>query len=809
MTDDADPSAVADATGSFLEAYDGGERALEAVLEVDSASETWTFDDVTVDSGIFGELVSRGIVEKEDGEYRVADHEVVDAVLAGDEIESDASVADVVDRPSVELGVWGDRRALAGLAGTLVLVVVMRLTQYRSIFRDDRVVSPANDPYYYRYWMEELLAESSDPTNLSVIAEMPAGAISRRPLTHAANWWFAALLGGDQWAADAVAAWLPVVASIALGVVVYALAVVVTRDARVGLASVVLFAVAPVHAVYTQVGFLEHRLHQYFWLGVTLLALAWLAVDLLGRLESTGKRAAVRGHLSSPGTWIAAIVLGLSLGVSVHLWGGSPLLFVPLAGYIGLRAILDVREGLSPTLANLPLVVGLGLGTALSVRLHTSWDWRLAFVAYTPAMVLGGAIVVLAVGDLWRHLEVHAGGLVALEGGVAGLGLYALRRFRPEDWADARARADDLFFREGATETASLFAVDHAVIFGPLTQLGVGFYLGVVVLAWTVWVVYRRYEPAWLLLAVYASVFMMFAAIQVRFAAQFVVPLSVLGGVGVVYALSAIDLARRPTALRGADEQTVSADGGRDAPSISLPDPRRAGYILGIGLLVCGLSLLYAPGLAAQTSYSDAQYDALVAIEDHAVEADREYPENFVLSEWGDSRMYNYFVNGESRGYGYAMSNYDEFRFGDDPDGHYDQFEDRVGYVVVTEVDGDVPARSAQVRLLEDLGAGGDGGEALAHYQLLTVDEDRSAAAFAVVPGATLEGTAEANDTVEVSTAVSAGGESFTYEREVDVGADGTYAVTVPYASAYSVGDGTVTVAEDDVLAGATIELEE
>ena len=51
---------------------------------------------------------------------------------------------------------------------------------------------------------------------------------------------------------------------------------------------------------------------------------------------------------------------------------------------------------------------------------------------------------------------------------------------------------------------------------------------------------YWQYEPAWLLLAVYASYFSVLARIQVRFAVQLVVPLSVLGGVGFIYALSTI-----------------------------------------------------------------------------------------------------------------------------------------------------------------------------------------------------------------------------------------------------------------------------
>ncbi|SFC59901.1 hypothetical protein SAMN05444422_111119 [Halobiforma haloterrestris] len=109
-----------------------------------------------------------------------------------------------------------------------------------------------------------------------MFVDAPHGISGRRPATHATNWFFTELLGGGQGAADTVAAWLPVVASVALGLLIYKLAVLLTRDVRVGVASVLVFAVTPVNAVYTSLGFLDHNLHQYFWLGVTLCRWAGL-----------------------------------------------------------------------------------------------------------------------------------------------------------------------------------------------------------------------------------------------------------------------------------------------------------------------------------------------------------------------------------------------------------------------------------------------------------------------------------------------------------------------------------------------------
>ncbi|RZH67029.1 MFS transporter [Natrinema altunense] len=814
MAEDSDSRAIADATASFLEAQEDGDRVLETVLATDGEHATWTFDDIELDSGTFGELVSRGIVENADGGYRVADPAAVEAALAGDELEADRETEPDDRTVGLErLRTAVEPRAMLALLGALIVVAGARATAFRAVFQRGRVVSPGNDPYYFRYWMETLVGDASGPLDYGVLVDSPAGIFGTRPFAHATNWVVAELLGGGQGAADTVAAWLPVIASVALGVAIYACAVSLTRDARVGVASVLVFAVTPINAVYTGLGFLDHQLHQYFWLGITILTLTRLAVDLQRRLETGGDgRTAVRDHLRAPATWLVAAVFGLSVTAGVHAWGGSPLLLVPLAGYVALRVAMDARAGLSPMRANLPLLAGLAVGSALSLALHHRWGWHAEFVATTPALVLGGSIAVAALGELWRRLPVHLGGLLALEGLVAAVGLLAFRQLQPADWAAAMARVEDLFGRGGATETASLFSTEYFVIFGPLYQLGMGFYIALAVLGWVAWLVSRRYEPGWLLVGTYAGSLLVLAGIQVRFAGQLAIPLAILTGLGLVRLLAVVDLARPPVSLRDSEpgraerfeaDPTVAADGGLE-PAIAMPDGRRLAYLLGIGLLVFGLSLVYVPSLTADVTYSEAQLEAVDAIDDHADAANRTYPETFVLSEWGDNRMYNHFVNGESQGYSYARNNYEAFVTGTDPDGWYDKFNGRVGYVVVTESnDEDVPDDSAQARLLENQGAGGAGTDGIVHYQALSVTDD--VAAFAVVPGATLTVSGEPGTTVTVETNVSVSDETITYERRATVGDGGQATVTVPYAGEYAVGDRTATVTEADVLDGRSV----
>ncbi|MFA9416375.1 MFS transporter [Natrinema sp. HArc-T2] len=804
---------------TFLDDRPDGERALEAVLEADADDEPWTFDDVALDSGTFGELVSRGIVTKTDGAYRVAEPAVVEAVVTDKDLEA-ATAPDgggfEVDFERLRDAV--DPREWTALFGALLVVAAARMTAYRSVFQQGYVVSPGNDPYYFRYWMEQLVAKSSGPTDYDVLVDPPAGVAARRPFTHATNWFIAELLGGSQAVAETVAAWLPVVASVVLGVVIYKLAVLLTRDVRVGVASVLVFAVTPIHAVYTGLGFIDHNAHQYLWLGVTLVTLAWLAVDLQRRLEGdVDRHERTVDHLRSPTTWLIAAVFGASIAAGTHAWGGSPLLLLPLAAYIGLRVALDARAGVSPVLANLPLLAGLAVGSALSLGVHSRWGWHATFVAATPLLILGGAVAVVVLGEVWRRLESHLGGLFALEGLVAVGGLYAFRRLRPEDWAEMTTRVNDLFARAGPTETGSLFATEYVVIFGPLYQLGMGFYVALAVLGWVTWLVARRYEPGWLLIGTYAGYLLVLAGVQVRFAGQLAIPLAVLTGLGLVHLLSVVDLARTPVPFRESaptvgsgtrDRGAVAADGGRRLePSVTLPDGRAIGYLVGVGLLVFGLSLIYVPGLTADVTHSEAQVAAASAIDEHAEATNRTYPGNYVLSAWGDNRLYNHLVSGESESYRYAQNTYGNFQSDRDPDGWYDQFEGRVGYVVVEEVDADVPADSAQAKLLEDRGAGDNGAGGLTHYQAIYIDDE--VAAFAVVPGAMLKVPEESGANVTVATEVAVSGKSITYEQTATVGNDGRATVTVPYAGEYSIGNRTVTVSEDDVLNGTTVTLEE
>lgn len=781
-----DTERVAAATRSFLDDHPEAEPALAELVERDRADDAWSFEATELDSGRFGELVSRGIAESTGDGYRLADREAVAAVLDGDASVADpASAAD--DGPEAptrgSLPSVSVEPTVAGALGlALAVVALARSIGFSSILRDGLVVSPGNDPYYFRYFQSELLAQSSGAGDLGMLATV--GEQTRiRPLAHALNWWLAELFGPG-----AVAAWAPVLAAVALGAVVYSIAVRLTADRRIGVAAVLLFGLTPIHATLTQLGFLDHNPYQHLWLGVLTFALVWLAGDLRGRLDADRPGVA---HARNPRSWAVAGLLAVAVAATAHAWGGSPLTFVPVGAYLAVRALADVRRAVSALPANAPAIGGLGIGAGLATVAHVRWGWHESIAVTTPTLIAVGGFLVMAVGSLWQALDRPATWLAAVEAVVAVVGLVAFSRLRPDDFARLQRRfTDDFLGREAAIETGSLFATDQAVILGPLWQIGLGFYLGLVPLVVATWYGYRRYEPGWLVVATFAWVWLAFAAVQARFAGQFAIFAAVFGAVGLVYLLAALDLVRDPDLFGD----------GLDGPALSWPGlSGKTGYLALVVVVVLLVNLVFVPTLLAQPQYSDDQVGAALAIDDHADAHDRASPETRVISQWGDQRMYNYVVSGESRSYDRQI--YDEsFLNATDPDA-WAQGRGNVGYVVV--LDREFPAETAPAQLFDESGLGGDSGDGLARYQL--VFDGESARAFAVVTGAVIEANATANASVTAETELTAGGEQRTYARTGTADGDGVVRLRVAYPGEYTIGTTTVTVSASDVEEGTVV----
>ena len=779
------------------------EGALAAILEVDAAHETWTFGDIPVESGPFGELVGRGVVEKLDGEYRLADPGAVRAALDRDEgaratdpateSRGDGSGTSSVGMPTVDLSLPTlavDRRLVFALGGVLLFLALTRTVfAFPAVFRDQVVLS-GNDPYYYRYWVEQLLAGGGDLSP----SELPGAVARGEPLMVTTLWAVSALLGGSVAAAGWVLAWYPVVSAVIAGAVLYLLTTRVTRDRRVGLAAVVMLATLPGHGYRTSLGFADHHAFDFIWLALALLALH----SVLARTDSW----------RDAGTWLVAGGLGVAVATQVLSWEAGPLLVFPIAVAAAALVLVDVRLERDPLLWGLPLLAALGLASLLTFGAHETLNWHTRVVTAAPPLLLGGVAVVVALGAVATRMDlswrVVAGGYA----GVAVAGLLGVRYGLPDFWAEASSGVERIIAPRDIVETAPLFGegAGWLLLFGLLLVVGVAY------LAWATRALARG-DRRWAASVAYAWVLLGLSFFSIRFGGEASIPLAVFAALGFVHIAERVDLATRPAPFREPEGAPAQADGGRrpgdgrrpgaDGESLvdfSWPDGRAFASLVVLGLLLCGLGLMQVPIKTGQLTVTDETYETATEIDAYAAEYNLSDSENYVLSEWGRNRVYNYFVSGNSRSYGYARQQYPQVlnaEPGSAPPG-------RVGFLVVDRA-GNWSEGSVHDRLMNyDEGASG-----LAHYR--AVARTGQTRAFAAVPGANVTGQLEANvTTATLVTEVRVPGWEFAYARETTV-TNGSFATRVAHPGQYRVlADGqeraTLVVPEDAVLNGTRVD---
>jgi dolichyl-diphosphooligosaccharide--protein glycosyltransferase len=312
-----------------------------------------------------------------------------------------------------------------------------------------------------------------------------------------------------------------------------------------------------------------------------------------------------------------------------------------------------------------------------------------------------------------------------------------------------------------------------------------------------VWGVKRAVEGRvdWLVLGVYGWYFLVLAGIQVRFAGQLATFAAVFAGYVFVWLAGKVEVARP----LGSEQESVRT---------RVPEPRALASVALLFLLVGSLGFVQVPVKTGQVTVTDSQYETAAAIEADADERGLAYPENYVLSNWGDARLYNYFANGESQSYGYARSNYGEFLTTVDGDVWYEQSRNRVGYVVTTNQSG-AGTQTMQTRLHDNYGSRSDGAAGLGHYRAIYQSEDGSHRAFALVPGAIIRGSASPNSTVTATAMVTIPNAEFEYTRQTQVAEDGTYQFTLANPGDYTIEarneTTAVTVNETAVQNGTTL----
>jgi len=677
-------------------------------------------------------------------------------------------------------------RVRTALALALLLVVVVRLPTVQGVFRDDWVVLASNDPYFYRYLVDQSLANGPIPA-------LPDLAIRGEPLLVAVLALAAAPFGPGTWGSGAVVAWYPVVAAVLTGLFVYGAATRLADDARVGLAATGLLAVTPAHAYRTALGIADHHAFDYVWLALTVFAV----VELLSRSERDRR------------TWLAASGLAVAVAAQALSWEAAPLLLFPLAPALALAGLVEVRRPERERLT--PVVTGLVGGAALATLVHLLLGWQYESVVYALDLLALGSVGLLTLVVAVRRLDGPWWWLAATEAGLAGAGVLALQRV-PSVMSDLEGGLR-FFAAANAAELAGVGSNYGAV--GVLVILGFASVLAAPTLAFAVVWGWRRLDPAWFVVAVYVIHFGVLAALQRRFAGELAPFAAILGGVGFVLLASWFDLVRPPVPRRtDGDAPAVAADGGDAGDELVVPDRTRVALLAGLAGVAVGSGSLYAALIDRRLVIADATYDAARWLTAYVDEHDIPYPQNYVLSKWGRNRVYNYFVNGEAASYRFAEQTYEDFLFSTDADGWYEEFVDRVGFVVTRDLPhlGLISASTVQSTLHDRYGsaaitrAGGVG-----HFRAMFATEDGARKVFRVVPGATISGSApEDSDEIRLAANVSIPNADFEYVRRASV-SDGAFEVTVANPGTYRVGDGraTVTVTETMVQNGDAVVVDD
>ncbi|WP_277542859.1 STT3 domain-containing protein [Haloarcula laminariae] len=744
--------------------------ALETLLEID-ADGPFEFDDVPLDSGQFGEVVAAGIAEQTGGGYRLADPDAVRAVVHGDEPAKTET-----DRfPQFDAGdISIDWTLVAAVGGVLVLAFLMRTVfTYGAVFREGNIVLLGNDAYFHRYWVEQLLATNGG-ISLGGLSSLPGGLAVHDVLAFVTMWTFATLLGGTPHAAGLALAWYPVLFGLIAVYLVYRIGTQLARDRRVGLAAAAMLAITPVHAYRTGLGFGDHHA-----VDMLLIAIGFWSVVALTRQRK----------LDDPRQWVAACALAAATTGLTLAWRGGPIFLVPFGVVATTWAFTTLHHGRSFRQL-VPFCAGLALAAIASIAVHESLGWVEGYRAFAPGMLFGGVLCVLAVSLVASRLDL--GVPVAAGGGAVALGAGAVLAWRVvPDVQRAVGQAQLYFSQTGSSsiaETRSLFSTDLGGIFAPALLFGFVFFLGIGYLAWATWYSTRAYRPGWTAAATFAWCYVLLAVAQNRFSGPLSLFVAVFAGLGFVHLASRLDVTERPAILTDAADQTLS-----------LPDRDTVKFTVVLFLLVGSLSFVQTPVKSSQLTIDDGTYEAAMAANESAAERNLSYPDNFVLSQWSQNRVYNYFVSGESQSYGYARQTYRSFLSGSNASAWAGRLRDRpVGFVVTEDRDGFDPS-AMQTRLHDHYGSQDGNISGLGHYRLVYASPDGSTKLFAVVNGTTVTAEATPGERVIVSTDVAVSGTEFEYRRVATANESGVARVTVPYAGMYRTGNGTVDVTESEL----------
>lgn len=777
---------VRDAVASFRQDRPDADDVLRTVLAVDADSDAWTFNDVDVGTGVFGELVSRGIVEQKGDGYRLADRAAVEAVVADNSTKAphtnatdDRSLLETLSHPPIS------NQTLAGAVLALCLVIAVRLTSILTVYQQDYVVLLANDPYFYRYWLFDFVNATRSP--LTVAEGIKIG----EPLLVATLQLTTAVLGGTPGVADHVLAWYPIVAAVGSAIAVYAVAQRLTGDRRVAIASVVLLAVIPIHGYRSALGFADHHAFDYLILGIT-----FASVVAFERAEITAA-----GDLLTRRVWPWTLLAAVGIAAHVLAWNAGALLIVPLAVLAAARALTVVKHRTSiATMA--PLLFSTALGGTLAYVVHTTLEWQTINMVVPPLLLAGGVALVTVVAAIAHRLKL--GPIPTLFGIIASgtILLVGVTSLLPEFGAELTQEVSRQFLNgeRDIAETQSLFDTDLGFIAAPFGYFGLSIFFALPVFVWGSWFGWTRNRGDWLTLSAYAWTFFVFSLAQVRFAGHLALPTAASAGVAFVWLAAKVgefdapgtgasaSAADERRAWKGLDDDTATNADDRDLRSTVT-------VLIGLFLLLGGLGAVMTPIGTAALSPTDEAVAATDRMDDYATAQNLTWRDNYVFSEWSWNRMHNGLISGESQSYGYARDNFGEFLSSTNNAAWYDRLRNRAGFVVVSELDNfeDAPDDTIYAQLQREWGVD-------THYRVLYAGDDGTKA-FAIVPGRVVSGPASGGS-VAVSGTMAFDNRTRNVSTTIPV-ENGMYSVRLSTPGTYTIGNRTVTVTENQTLGGS------
>jgi dolichyl-diphosphooligosaccharide--protein glycosyltransferase len=755
-----------DVTESLLADKPELEGDLRELLAVD-ADGAWTFADIPLDSGTFGEIVSRDLVEETADGYRLVDREAVRAAIDEDErsdFERSAGtgLTAVSGTERVRSGLPSvDRRAALALVAALACMVTIRAGfGFEGVFRNGDVVLASNDPYAYWRHVEVLRLDSVGVFDLG---SLPPAIAEGDVLFVVVLWWSVSLLGAET---ATVLAWYPVVAAVVGGLLVYLLAVELTSDQRVGVVSVLFLAITPVHAVRTSLGFADHDGFDLLW----LLSIA-LALAVLARQRSDDRT-----------NWTAAAALGVGIAAQTMAWRGAPILLAPLGLYAAIVVLDDVRADRSPLGSSTGLLAGLALGSLVTVAFHFVLGWLPLFRATAPALLWAGAVAITGLAELSNRLGWSTRRFALAEGALGAAGLAVM--FAVPPLAGALSGFVTYFQTTGTrniAETVSIFGPNHGSIAAPIFLFGLLFFLAIPYLGWITFRAYRDSEPGWLVIVVYGWYFLAFAVLQLRFAVVLAPFVALLAGLAFVHATAWLDLAR-PLSLFG-------SPGQRPRRRIEIPEAKTTVLVVVLFVFVGGLCLVQAPLSVQELQIEESTSETGRWLEAYTAAQNLTYPEDTVLAKWDRVRVYNYFSTSRWEPWRYSR-NYSRMLRSQNPTGWYQRLHPHTGFIVLSSPSNNPRSGTIEAALARPLEEPPT--LTTSHYRLVSLRPGPEIAVYRLVEGSRITGTGPAASTLPVQATVTVEGRSFAYQHVARTNETGHYAITVPYEGQYHVGNRTI-----------------